>query len=205
MRDGFYIELISFWTDDHDAQRRYGLLQKGGGLIEFMLTSDDIEADIVAANGRLPLYANPTPGSRIRPDGIEVSWIDGPTSATTAAIPSLIQDVTNRALRVPAGNARRHANGILGLERLVLAVTNLEQAVDKYRALLGRMPEPGKIVGTAVFSIGSHYIVLQEPPADSEMAAHLATFGDSPYAVEFYGAQSNPSQDNLGGARISVK
>lgn len=131
--DGSYIELLSFWKDDHDAHRRHSLLQKGGGLIEFMLTSDDIESDILAVNGRGAGYANPVPGSRVRPDGIKVGWIDGPARDDAAGVPSLIQGVTDRKLRVPDGRARQHENGVEGLDRLLLVVADLDRQLADTR------------------------------------------------------------------------
>jgi hypothetical protein len=202
MEDGFYIELLSFWTDDHDAHRRNALLQMGGGLIEFMLTSNDIEQDIAAANSRGAAYTILAPGRRMRPDGTEIHWIDGPTKNHTAAIPALIQDVTDRVLRVPDGEARQHDNGIQGLARLTLVVADLAQTVDSYVALLNRTPEPMQMGGSALFSIGPHRIELHQPPPHSEMSDHLATFGDSPYAARFYGDQSYHIQNIPGGAEV---
>ncbi len=201
--DGFYIELISFWTDDHDAHRRHARLQKGGGLIEFMLMSDDIESDIAAANDRGAAYANPAPGRRIRPDGIEISWLDGATTDDTAGTPSLIQDLTDRMLRVPGGDARLHKNGVCGLDRLILVVADLDQAVDRFMALLDSPPEPNGADGSAIFLIGPHYIELHQPVPHSEMADHLSRFGDSPYAVTFYGDWTYHIQNKPGGASVS--
>ena len=203
LADGFYIELLSFWTENHDAHRRYKLLQQGGGLIEFMLTSNNIASDIAAAKGRGAQYGHPVSGSRTRPNGIEVAWHDGPSLDRSTSVPSLIQDVTDRALRAPDGDARRHQNGIRGLEQIVVVVNDLDGVIEKYRALLGKAAVPTRKDGSATFKIGPHHLELRIPAGDQQMAAHLATFGDSPYSVKLYGKRPLRIRNTPDGAEIS--
>ena len=155
-----------------------------------MLTSDDVAADIAAAYARGVDYGAPVAGTRIRPDGVEVAWRDGPAPAG-GALPFLIEDVTERTVRVPAGNARVHANGVRGLARLTLAVADLDSATRDYAALLGTEPTPGVAAAEAVtasFAIGPHVLELCEPRAGGDMARHVAARGDGPDAVEYLGA-----------------
>ena len=183
LADGAYIELLGFWEPALET-RRWAMPEAGGGLCEFMLTAADVAADIAAANARGAGYGAPVAGSRERPDGIAVAWRDGPAPA---GLPYLIEDVTAREIRVPAGDARVHANGVRGLARLTLAVADLEGAARAYAALLGAEPTQGA-AATASFTIGRHILELCEPPADSARARHLAARGDGPYSVAFHGA-----------------
>lgn len=207
--DGSYLELIAFWQIDTQS-RRYQRLQHGGGLIEFMLTSDAIDTDMAAAIQRGAPYGNPVPGSRMRPDGIEVAWLDGPPNADNPAqLPYMIQDVSARQVRVPDGTARLHENGVTGIIRLVLVVADLAISVQAYQTLLGYAPETSCDVEnnrrTAIFHIGQHQLELYQPLEDSAEMMHLRQFGDSPFAVTLQGPSSykiDPLQS--GGARLQI-
>jgi hypothetical protein len=52
-------------------------------------------------------------------------------------LPFLIEDMTPREFRVPAGEVVEHPNGALGMRRVVVATPDAEQSAQRYRALLG--------------------------------------------------------------------
>ena len=77
----------------------------------------------------------PVPGRRVRPDGKEVSWeLAFPQDPD---LPFLVEDVTDRGLRVPSGDATRHPNGVTGIGEVVVQVNQFGQAVKRYGELLG--------------------------------------------------------------------
>ncbi len=77
----------------------------------------------------------PFPGRRIRPDGREVEWeLAFPKDP---GLPFLIEDVTDRGLRVPTGDARRHPNGVTGIGEVVVQVDRFRRTVTRYGELLG--------------------------------------------------------------------
>ena len=196
LADGAYIELFAFWEPAPGA-RRWAMLEAGGGLSEFMLTSDDVAADIAAANARGVGYGAPVAGTRTRPSGVEVAWKHGP-APPGGALPYLIEDVTVRTHRVPAGDTRVHTNDVGGLARLTLAVADLERATHDYAALVRTAPPPGAAndgAAMASFAVGPHFLELCEPLAG----------GDGPYAAAFLGAMPmSPDPAAAAGARISV-
>jgi hypothetical protein len=115
--DGSYIELFAFV----DLARARGVHQwasvaeRGGGWADFALASNDLVHDTAALGD---LVTGPIgDGGRTRPDGLRIAW----RSARLAApLPFLIQDVTARELRVPSGEAARHANGTTGIATVVV-------------------------------------------------------------------------------------
>ena len=105
--DGTYLELLafndaaratqSFWRD---GVKMLAVKQGFGG---FVLASNDLAGDVTQLRAQKLDIADPSAGSRMRPDGQVVEWqtalIGGMPSG---ALPFLIQDVTPRELRVQA-------------------------------------------------------------------------------------------------------
>lgn len=160
--DGAYLELLAFQREALD-HRWWHHRASGEGLIDFALLPGAIAADVAAAQGRgLPMLG-PVPGGRERPDGVRVEWQTA--FAEPPELPFLCGDVTPRELRVPAGSAARHSNGVSGIFRVTVAARDLERSAARYVALLGQAPlvEPGR----RLFKLGSGYIALHEPGADA--------------------------------------
>ena len=206
-QDGSYIELIAFQGAERRG-RRADLLAKGGGMIEYMLTSDAIEFDLAQARRhRLP-YGKPAPGSRIRPDGVEVAWLDGPLTAPSSGLPSFIQDVTDRDLRVPTGNARRHPNGAAGINQLTIAVTNIDSSSLLYQRLLNSDAETVRLTQgfvEATFQVGSQTLRLRQPLTFGPLENRVKRLGDGPSSVELIGSESHLFDPaDTGGVNISI-
>jgi hypothetical protein len=193
--DDTYLELIAFKRPAPD-HRWWPDAAVGEGLVDFALLPGAIEADIAAARQRGLPIDGPTAGGRLRPDGQQVAWQIG--EPPTPDLPFLCGDVTPRALRVPAGDARRHPNGVGGIAGLTVAVADLDASVARYQALLGRAPiepplsPPGSTAGGpgalfAAFALGTATIVLATPDGDTTAGAaqrdHLARRGEGPYAL----------------------
>src|SRR5205814_2249869 len=85
----------------------------GSGVLDYALLPGAMTADVEAARARGLALAGPAPGGRVRPDGQQVAWETA--VAATPDLPFLCADVTPRALRVPQGAAREHANGATGI------------------------------------------------------------------------------------------
>lgn len=205
--DDSYIELIAF-QGTRRSGRRAELLAQGGGMIEYMLASNAIEFDLASARRhRLP-YDTPAPGSRIRPDGDEVAWLDGPLTAGRSGLPALIQDVTPRDLRVPPGAAREHPNGAAGIATLVVAVANIDSAALFYQRLLDDDAETARLTRTfveAVFRAGPHRITLRQPLDFGPLDRHLSSHGDGPFALTLRGPEPREfNPDEAGGVRLSI-
>jgi catechol 2,3-dioxygenase-like lactoylglutathione lyase family enzyme len=167
--DGSYIELIAFLADAPE-HRWWRHSAAGEGLIDFALLPDDAAADIAAASARGLEISGPAAGGRVRTDGQEVRWFSG--LPADPALPFLCGDVTPRALRVPEGEARRHANGVIGVDGVTVAVADAEAAARNYAALLAVDTPPVAYIGPlglniAVFELEPDAIAVAQPTDDS--------------------------------------
>lgn len=188
--DGSYLELIAFKraAPEHRWWRHVAL---GEGLIDFALLPSDIARDVAAARARGLEIEGPTPGGRLRPDGERIDWQIG--RAATPDLPFLCADITPRERRVPAGEAVDHANGVLGIAWLLVAVADLTTSAARYEALLGVEQRQTNLAltspdsATASFSLGESTITLLAPapgePADGPVDTRLAKYGEGPYAL----------------------
>jgi hypothetical protein len=134
-QDGSYLELIAF----HDLAAAKGkhswapVAERGGGWADFALLSDDLLDDVTTLGD---LVARPPEdGGRTRPDGIAIAWR---VARLLRPLPFLIQDVTARALRVPSGDAARHANGTTGLAQVVIGASDPAPIARSYAQLVRR-------------------------------------------------------------------
>lgn len=134
--DGAYLELITYSASSPDERWWRELAAHGDGIVDFALLPQDLPALVVQAQARgLAGITGPLPGGRVRPDGERVAW----QTARQAQhdLPFLCADLTPRALRVPEGAVRRHANGAIGINEVAVAVADVEASLVRYRALLG--------------------------------------------------------------------
>jgi catechol 2,3-dioxygenase-like lactoylglutathione lyase family enzyme len=169
--DGSYLELITFrnpvpaaLTESPSAvmRRVRGWEAAEEGLVDFAVVPSNVTDAIRDAKARGLELEGPFPGGRRRPDGQEVAWQFG--ISATGDLPFLCADVTSRELRVPPGEARRHANGVVGLYRVVVSVADQDESSARYRALFGTDPQSAPSVLAAPdavdFALGSAGIVL---------------------------------------------
>lgn len=207
--DGSYLELISFYEHDNVTHRWYGYRASGGGLIDHALGSDDLAAELAGADLRGVPYSGPHDGARARPDGVQLVWKTAtPGAERPIGLPFLIEDVTERGLRVP-GDASGHANGVSGVDTLIIAVADIEASATLYGQLLNQTGQEvtGSTDSSAArgFQVGEQRIELQQPRPGSEMAEQVAARGDGPYAVIFKGSEAGLlDRDLAGGARLQI-
>ena len=109
---------------------------KGGGLIDFCMRTDDIRADyaVFEAQG---LEMSPLVGlSRRRFDGYRLAWLNNEIyDPYQGLIPFIIEDETPREERVPREN--EHENGVAGIDKITLAARDLDLARRIMSAALG--------------------------------------------------------------------
>lgn len=151
------------------------------GLADFALLPPDTAQSIAAAREQGLAIEGPFPGSRTRPDGQEVRWQLGIPAAFD--VPFLCGDVTDRSLRVPTGPATHHANGAAGIDRITIAVTDLDATIPRYRALLGTPPQDiasnWPDTRAAESRIGNVSLTLAMPTGQhSPLTAPLASRGE---------------------------
>lgn len=158
--DGAYLELITYDAPSPDERWWRVLDAHGEGLVDFALLPPDVStmaAIVAAARARgLPGLVE-RPGGRARPDGVQVAWQSARPS--TPDLPFLCADVTPRALRVPEGPVRMHANGAAGIAEVRIAVRDLRATLARYRAYLGE----DAVADNEVRLQGARILFTEEP------------------------------------------
>lgn len=182
--DGAYIELIAFY--EKNPEHKWWLpLQRGGGLVDFCMQTDDLLGDTAAFRRAGVEIDDPSPLSRVRPDGYQLQWVLSIARPGYRGVaPFLIQDQTPREERIPRQTT--HANGATGLGTLTVAV---QAPVGRwYAAVLGRPAQAivSESLGAAGerFVVGPHGLDFLRPAAPSSpLRAWLEARGGSPYAA----------------------
>ncbi len=183
--DGSYIELLSFY-EDSPAHPWWSLLQeRGGGLIDFCLATDDIRGDLEALRAAGVDCGDLSEGGRARPDGYQVRWMNNKVGGGwQGLIPFLIEDLTPRAERLPA--QREHGNGISGIHSIALATDDVARYAAVMAAVLGVEGQPvaGPDAGGAGLRIevGGHALDYLAP---NVVDSPLAGDRPAPYSICF--------------------
>ena len=207
--DGSYIELLAFY-EDSPAHPWWDLLhQRGGGLIDFCMATDDIRADLAAFRAKGVDAGDLTDGGRRRPDGYEVRWINNKVGGDFQGVmPFIIEDVTPREERLPKATA--HANGVTGIHCLSLATAKIERDAGIMSAVLKREGQPfdDDALGASGirFTVGTHIVEYLAPKDKSSLVrTHLAANAPAPYAVSFKTTESSASYppEQTEGVRIT--
>ena len=187
--DGSYIELLSFY-EASPAHPWWALLQeRGGGLIDFCLATDDIRSDLAAFRSHGVDCGELTEGGRARPDGYEVRWTNNKVGGEwQGLIPFIIEDVTPRDQRLPG--EREHANGVTGIHTLSLATADVARYADVMSAVIGADAEAATDVAARASGVcidaGGHRLAYLAPDRDDgPLAAHLAANRAAPFSVSF--------------------
>jgi catechol 2,3-dioxygenase-like lactoylglutathione lyase family enzyme len=189
-QDGSYLELIGFY-EPRDDHRWFAPLQKGGGLVDFCLQTDDLPGDTVALRRAGIDIGEPEKRDRKRPDGKEIRWVFSlARDAHRGVAPFIITDETGRDERIP--RERRHANGVTGIGTVTVAVDDVARVRGWYTEVLkgpGLDIKRDDVGGAGVrFAIGPHTFDFVAPStAASPLTAWLASRGPSPYAATFKG------------------
>jgi catechol 2,3-dioxygenase-like lactoylglutathione lyase family enzyme len=198
--DGAYLELIA-WRAPAQNERWYRVqAAHGDGLVDFALLPHDTATALAQAQARgLATLTGPLDGQRLCPDGVQLLWQTA--RHATPDLPFLCGDITPRGLRVPEGDVRVHANGALGVDRVVVAVHDLDASLARYEALLGPAAwTPGPAQYNAQTGLREIAIplagvtIVLTTPADLDSApdapaaaqalhARLATRGEGPCAI----------------------
>ncbi len=188
--DGAYMELIAFY-EANPKHRWWAPLQKGGGLVDFCMQTDNLIADTAALRNAGVNIDDPVPWSRTRPDGYRLKWLLSiPREGHRGVAPFLIQDETPRQERIPRQTS--HQNGASGIGTVTVAVEDLPKVRKWCQSVLG-------YTDTAVerrdmeaagfsFTIGPHRLEFAAPDAaTSPLTNWLKARGPSPFAATLRG------------------
>jgi catechol 2,3-dioxygenase-like lactoylglutathione lyase family enzyme len=195
--DGTYFELIAF-PKAAPGFRWWEVLQKAGpGFVDFALLPGKMEKDLEEAKSRGFVSGPIEPGGRVTPQGKRAEWQTA--RAPTSDVPFLCGDISPRPFRVPEGDVRDHANGVLGIAKISVAVSNLSKSTERYRALLPGSTVKGENGSVARFLCEPGMIELREPvrgaPDAAQLAFYLEKRGECPFSVSLRAAQDSEALD----------
>ena len=187
--DGSYIELLGFY-EESPAHPWWDLLhERGGGLIDFCMATDDIRGDHRALRAQGVECGELDEGGRARPDGYKVKWINNKVGADwQGLIPFIIEDVTPRDERLP--RETEHANGATGIGSLSFATADVPRYAGIMSAVTGTANEPVRDdelnASGRRLTVGAHTLEYLRPDSDEgPLAAHLAANRPAPYRLRF--------------------
>jgi hypothetical protein len=175
-RDGTYLELVSFVDPEDTRDNVWGWRRfagRGGGLIDYCAASDDLDADVARLRESGLALDGPEAGGRRLPDGAEIRWRSVRVRQEGRALPFLIEDLTDRALRVPGGAAAEHPNGAAGIARVEVVA-----------------PDTREVAGRALLDRCGVSLVTPEG-AGRDAARRLGLLGPGPFAVGFRGGDED--------------
>lgn len=188
-QDGSYIELLAFRESPPAGHYFAKRLAAGPGLADLALLSNDLDADLASLAVQGLPYPPPTELSRVRPDGVCITWRMSLPATTYPGkgYPFLIQDTSDRALRV--SGETNHANGAIGIAGVSLVTMDINADASLIAVLLG-VPEitsrfglGGKGLAILPFAAARQWIALVQTMPDSAALAHFERFGAGPYAI----------------------
>jgi hypothetical protein len=149
------------------------------------MQTDDLLGDTTAWRRAGVAIDDPSPLSRVRPDGYQIKWVLSIPRDAKGVVPFLIQDETTREERVPGQH--RHANGVVGIDVLTIAVEDVAAVRRWYEEALGRgqpVLRTDLAAGGVRFTIGPHALeVLAPRETGSPLTRWLADRGPSPFAA----------------------
>ena len=144
LKDGSYLELVAFVDPEDTRDNVWGgrpFLSSGGGLIDYCATSGDLQAEARRLEGLSFTVEGPHQGGRLLPDGGEIRWRIARVRQDGRLLPFLIEDITPRSLRVPAGPSAEHPNGATSISSLEIAAPDAAGAARSLAALIGTRGE----------------------------------------------------------------
>src|SRR5258708_3805678 len=186
LADRSYLELIAFLKPNtgHPWQTA---LAKGGGIVDFCMCTDDLDADVDAMRRAGAKIGDPSPLTRDRPDGFHLSWVLAiPAPPFNGQVPFLIKDDTPRDERVP--HERSHRNGATGIRTLTIAVNDPGMTSRYYARVLGRPGAPVECADLEAagvsFTIGPNEIqLLASKTEHGPLAQWIRDHGQSVFEV----------------------
>jgi hypothetical protein len=206
--DSSYLELIAF-QNPVIGHPWYAALEKGGGIVDFCMQSDNFEVDTETMRLAGIAMGAPVAMTRERPDGYRLSWLLAiPGPPLNGPVPFLIKDETPRGERVPRETS--HRNGTTGIRSLTVAVEDPGAASVPYARVLGSSAAPiqrSELDGAGLrWMIGPHALDLVAPDrAEGLLADWIKLRGQSPYAATLAGpADAHLDSVLLRHARLSI-
>jgi Glyoxalase-like domain len=183
-RDSSYLELVGFHEPRPD-HRWWAPLQKGGGLVDFCLQTDDLAGDAGALRAAGVDMSDLERRHRLRPDGVEVRWVCALARGIHRGVAPFV---------TAEETGRDDLMAVRGWYARALGTAGQDVACPELGATGAR------------FTIGPHRFEFLAPTGAGAVRQWLASRGPSPYAVTLVGAPRAAPLD-LGrtwGARLAL-
>ncbi|MDN5213527.1 VOC family protein [Fulvivirgaceae bacterium BMA12] len=158
------------------------------GLIDVALLSENLSKDRIHLKNRGVFLTKPLAAGRRTPDGKLLRW--KMSAPLTDELPFLISGL--HPLSLPDPSATEHANGVVGLEGMVLVVTDRwDQVVRGFQNLLGIRPIVQEQSDHTVFrfQLNEHFIDILKAAGAIGMSRVTHQYGLGIYAVKFDSSQ----------------
>ncbi len=194
-----YLELMSVSDKDEYLTARAAaggtgpslvdFLSRGGGFRYAVVQSDDLPADVAAMRQRGVDVQDPADGARRTPTGQELRWKVAALGERNPLPVLFIQHLTpleQRRAQVP--RAGDHPNGVLGADRVYIAVSDIAASAGSYSRVLGlSVPkiQRGAVIKAdmAVFDLGPTGLTVAEPAEAGPAAEALRRSGPGPFQI----------------------
>jgi hypothetical protein len=190
-QDGSYLELIAI-EDPALAKGHPWFERMAGkeGFVTFAVGADPLDYELERLDSKGISAVDRKDGARARPDGQQLQWKSAALQSDPPVfLPFLIQDVTDRALRVPGGDAAEHKNGVKGITGLTIVSGDVKAAMPPYGQIFSA-PVAALDHGIEGIQQGWRYFIeeywvdlIQPPAGDSPLAGHLATYSPGIYQL----------------------
>ena len=189
--DGSYLELIAIEKADLAKDHPWFKRMAGKeGFVTFAVGADSLDTELERLTSLGIATADRKDGGRLRPDGKQLKW-QSATLATDPAtfLPFLIQDVTDRTLRVPSGKHAGHKNGVKGTTGLTIVTSDNKEAMAAYgkmfSAPVAALDHGYEGIQQAWrFFVEEYWLDLIQPDDDtSPIGLYHKTFGDGIYQI----------------------
>ena len=189
--DGSYLELIALqanadpqMANEHPWSK---LMQGNAGPCAWAVREKDVAAEVKRLSLAGIMVASPVRSGRQRPDGVRLDWETAQVGnePNGTFFPFLIHDFTPREQRA-FPQKKPGTRDFSGVTKVVIAVTDLDAAVKRYRLAYG-LPSPikqvDKSMGAHLALLGGTPVVLAQPlTQQSWLAERIARFGEGPAA-----------------------
>ena len=162
-------------------------LERGGGLRYIAVQSDDLDADVAAMRRRGVDVSDASEGGRRTPSGAELRWKAAKLGPAHELPIFFIEHLTPlRERRTQAPGAGEHPNGVIALERVYIAVSDVAAAAGTYSRVLGVATpkiQRGSVIKAdmAVFDVGPGGLTIAQPAEPGPASEALARRGPGPF------------------------
>lgn len=195
---GSYLEVVGFRGRDAARGHRWERALAPGGFADYALSVDSVKASRRVGERLGLAIEGPLEGGRVRPDGIRIAWRTlRLASGSSSWLPFLIEDVTPRDERLPAGSGHDEDGGprLIGV---TIGVHDLDRAADVFGQLVDGLAVP--IASGVHFQVGLHQVALTTVPSEAREGVIEAMIS----ASGPLGASDQLPLEKTHGARILV-